>query len=97
MASESVSHILVTMEASEPTDSERSGNCKMLIVSFTQLVSSVKKWSPSRRTSTTCVIQGGLYLNALALSLRDILKAVRAFSFVRGERVCQIYGSSSGL
>ena len=43
-----------------------------------------------------CVTQGDLYLRALILSMYAILKAGHAFSFVRGDKVLQIYGSSSG-
>ena len=96
LASRAVSHLLVTMEASDPAERERSGNWNMFTVSFTQLGPLVKKWIPSRRTATTCVILGGLHLSALVLSLQSILKAGRAFSFVWGVRVSQISGSSSG-
>ena len=95
LASRAVSHLLVTMEASEPAERERSGNWNMLTVLFTQSGSSVKKWSPSRRTATVCVILGGLHLSALALSLQAISKAGRTFSFLRWARVCQISGNSS--
>ena len=84
LASNAVSHIMVIMEASEPEKRERSGNWKMFTVSFTQLGSSVKKWIPSRRTATACVIQGALHLSDLALSLHAILKAGCSFFFVRG-------------
>ena len=97
LASKFVSHLLVTMAALDPDDRERPGNWKMLTVLFTQLGSSVKKWSPSRNTATACVIRGALYRSALALSLHAISKAGRAFSFVMGARVCQISGSSSVL
>ena len=50
--STAVSHLRVTMEASEPVERERSVNMKMLTVSLTQSGSSVWKWSPRRRTST---------------------------------------------
>ena len=66
------------------------------MVSFTQFGASVKKWSPRRRTETACVTWGALHLRALALSLHTISKAGRAFSFVRGDKVCQISDSSSG-
>ena len=97
LAYRAVSHILVTMEASDPAEREMSGNWNMLTVPFTQLGSLAKKWSPSSRTTTAGVILGGLHFSALALSLQAISKAGCAFSFVRGERVCQIYVSSSGL
>ena len=87
LASNAVSHILVTMEASDPAERERSGNWKMLTVLFAQSVSSVKKWIPSKRTTTGCVTRGGLHLSAIALSLHNISKAGRAFSFVSGARV----------
>ena len=84
LASKVVSHLLVTMEVSDSADKKRSGNWKMFTVSFTQLGSSVKKWIPSRRTATACVIQGALHLSDLALSLHAILKAGCSFFFVRG-------------
>ena len=40
-ASKSVSYLRVTMEALEPAEKERSGNMKILTVSFTQSESSV--------------------------------------------------------
>ena len=91
-----MSHLIVTMEALDPTEREGSGKWKMLTMSFTQLGYLVKKWSPSRRTSTVCVTWGGLHISTLALSLHTISKAGHAFSFVRGARVCQISGSSYG-
>ena len=97
LASRAVYHLLVTMEASDPADRERSRNWKMLTVSFKQSGYSVKKWSPSRRTATACVILGSFHLSALVLSLQAISKASHALSFVRGARVCQISDSSSGL
>ena len=96
LAFRAVSHILVTMEASDPAERERSRNWNMLTVLFTQSGSSVKNWSPSSRTATACVILGGLHISTLALSLQAISKAGRAFSFVKRARVCHIYGSSSG-
>ena len=96
LASNVVSHLMVTMEASDSAEKERSGNWKMLTVSFTQSGSSVKKWIPSRRTATACVTWGALHLSALALYLHAISKAGFAFSFVRGAWVCQIYGRFSG-
>ena len=87
LASNVVSHLMVTMEASDSAEKERSGNWKMLTVLFAQSVSSVKKWIPSKRTTTGCVTRGGLHLSAIALSLHNISKAGRAFSFVSGARV----------
>ena len=84
LASNVVSHLWVTIEASEPVKSERSGNWKILTVLLTQSGSSVKNFSPRRRTSTVWVTRGALYQSALALSLHAILKAGRAFYFVRG-------------
>ena len=94
--SNAVSHLLVTMEASEPSERERLGNWKILTVLFTQSGSSVKKLSPSRRTATACVTRGNLHISTLALSIHAILKAGCVFSFVKGDRVCQISGRSSG-
>ena len=96
LKSNAVSHLQVTIEASDPAESERLGNWKMLTVSLTQSGYLVKKWIPGRRTANVCVTQGALNLSDLALSMHDISKAGRAFSFLRGSRVCQIYGSSSG-
>ena len=97
LASNAVSHIHVTIEASDPAERERSGNWKILTVSFTQSGSSVKKWSPRRRTATVCVTHGALHMRSRALSLHAISKAGRAFSFVSGATVCQIRGRSYGL
>ena len=94
--SNAVSHIWVTIEASEPADSERSENWKMLTVLLKKSGSLVKKWSSRRRTATAWVTQGALHRSALALSLHAILKAGCAFSFVRGGRVFQISGRYSG-
>ena len=85
-----VSRLRVTIKASDPAERERSGNWKMLTVLFTQSGSSVKKWSPRRSTATACVTCGALHPRSWALSLRAILKAGRAFSFVSGDKVCQI-------
>ena len=41
LASKTVSHLRVTMEAYEPAERERSGNMKMFTVSLTQSGSSV--------------------------------------------------------
>ena len=90
LESNMVSHICVTIKASEPAERERSGNWKMLTVSFTQSGSSVKKWSSRRRTATVCVTRGALHLRAWALSLHAISKAGRAFSFVRRAKVFHV-------
>ena len=95
LASNAVSHHRVTMEASEPAERERSGNWKMLTVSFTQSGYSVWKWSPRSRTAIALVTRGALHLRAHALSLHAILKAGRAFSFVSGAKVFQMLGRSS--
>ena len=92
-----VSHLRGTIEASEPEERERSGNWKMFTVSFIQLGSSMKNWSPRKRTATVCVTPGALHLIARELSMYAVLKAGRAFSFVSGSKVCQIRGRSSGL
>ena len=68
LESRAVSHLLVTMEASDPAERESFGNWNMLTVSITQSGSLVKKWSPNRRIDTACVILGGLNLSSLALS-----------------------------
>ena len=60
LASRAMSHLLVTMEASDTANRERSGNWNMLAMSFTQLGSSVTKWSPSRRTALCVSDPGGL-------------------------------------
>ena len=57
LAYRDVSNLLVTMEALDPDDRERSGKLNILTVSFTQSISLVKKWIPSRRTVTVCVIR----------------------------------------
>ena len=85
-----VSHIRVTMESLEPAERERLGNWKMLTVSFMHSGSSMKKWSPRRRTATACVTRGDLYLRFWARSQHAISKADRAFSCVSGAKVCQI-------
>ena len=90
LASNTVSHLCMTIKALEPAERERSGNWKMLNVSFTESGSSVKKWIPRRRTATVCVKRGSLHLRAQALSLHAISKAVRAFFFVSGDKVYQI-------
>ena len=90
LVSNEVSHLRVTIEASEPAERERLGNWKMLKVSFTQSGSSVKKWNPRRRTATVCVTYGALHLRSHALSRHAISKAGRVFSFVSGAKVCQI-------
>ena len=46
LASKSVSHRWVTIEASERAEREIFGNMKMLTMLFTQSGSSVWKWSP---------------------------------------------------
>ena len=76
-----MSHLLVTTEASETVERDSSVNWNMLTVSFTQLVSSVKKWSPSGRNATACVTRGALHLSALAFFLHAISKAGHAFYF----------------
>ena len=96
LESNAVSHLLVTMEASEPAESERLGKWKMLTVLLTQSGSSVKKWIPRRRTANACVTWEYLHQSALALSLHAISKAGLALYFVRGDKVCQISGRSSG-
>ena len=68
----------------------------MLTVSFTQSGSSVWKWSPRRRTATAWVTRGALHLRACGISLHAISKAGLTFSFVRGAKVFQIFGRSSG-
>ena len=97
LASNAVSHLRVTIEASYPAKRERSENWKILTVSFTQSGFYVKKWSPRRRNSTVCVTRGALHLRAWALSLHAILKAGRAFYFVSGAKVFQIRGRSSRI
>ena len=87
LASDAVSHLHVTIKASESAARKMSVNCKMLTVLFTQSGSSVKKWSPRRRTATMCVTRGALYLRAQVLSLHAISKAGRAFSFVSRAKV----------
>ena len=87
LASNVVYHLRVTIEASETVEREMSGNWKMLTISFTQSGSSMKKWSPRRRTATACVTRGDLHLRACALSLCAILKEGCAFSFVSGANV----------
>ena len=96
LASNMVSHIRVTIEASEPEESERSGNWNMLTVSLTQSGYSVKKWIPRRSPATLCVTWGYFHRSALELSLHTISKVGRALSFARGGRVYQISGRSSG-
>ena len=86
LASNAVSHRQVTMEASEPAERDRSGNWKMLTVSFIQSGFSVWKWSHIRRTAIVWVTRGTLDLRSRALFLHDISKAGLAFSFVSGEK-----------
>ena len=90
LASNAVSHLRVTIEASEPAERERSGNWKMLTVLFMQSGYPVEKWSPRRRTATVCVTRGALHMRSWALSLHAISKAGHAFSFVSGAKVFQI-------
>ena len=90
LAYNAVSYRRVTMEASEPAERERSGNMKMLTVSFAQSGSSVWKWIPIMRTATASITRGALHLRARAFSLHAISKAVLAFSFVSGAKVFQI-------
>ena len=90
LESNMVSHLCVTMEASDPAESERS------TVFLTQSGSSVNKRSPRRSNGNACVTRGALHRITLALSLHAISKAGRDFSFVGGSRVFYISGSSSG-
>ena len=82
LASNAVSHLCVTIKALESAEMERSGNWKMLTVWFMQSGSSVKTWSPRKRTDTVCVTRGALHMRAWTLSLNAISKVGRAFYFV---------------
>ena len=60
LASSVMSHMYVSIEASDPAKRQRSGNWNMMAVSLTQLGYLVWKQRPSTSMVTACVILGSL-------------------------------------